>query len=392
MNRYNRIAERYINNLKNKNLYREFLEIRPLNGPLYHDGKKSFINWCSNDYNRSIQNRDLINSVVKFFKSNGIGSGGTRNISGTSEYHTRLEKKMAKIHKKESGLVFNSGFLANYSSIETLGKLFPNSKIYSDEFNHSSIIKGIKSSNLDKVIFPHNDMDILERELKYDNNKFKIILLESMYSMDGSIPNFEDIIYLKNKYNAFTFIDEIHAVGIYGDNGGGLTERYDCQDSFDIIMGGFGKGFGVQGGYITGNKYIVDSVRCSGSGFIFTTSIPPVLAFASIRSVDIVNKTIIKNYYERLNNIQYFKKRINYDTNFEFIPCNFENSHINSIYIGDSKKCRDLSKELFTKYSHYIQPIFYPTVPIGTDRLRICITHDHTFDMIDDLIDSLNKC
>lgn len=390
MNVYNKIAKQFIKNIKKENRYRKFIEIKPINGPLYRHKDKIIINWCSNDYNRSVQNLDLINAVQDFINKNGIGSGGTRNISGTTPIHRRLENNISKLHGKESGLLFNSGYLANLSSMEAIGKIFPDSIIYSDQSNHASIIKGIQLSNLPKIIFPHNDMNFLEDQMKKNINKKKIIVVESMYSMDGSITKFEDIKFLKNKYNAFTYIDEIHTVGLYGENGSGLSNYFNSQDDFDIIMGGFGKGFGTIGGYISGNKYIIDAIRSTASGFIFTTSISPAMALGSILSINNTKKNITEFSKKRLENINYFKSQIK-KSNIKLIKNNFESSHIKSVLIGDSKKTNELSSILLEKYNHYLQPINYPTVPSGTERFRICLTHDHTFEMIDKLIYDLDN-
>lgn len=387
-NYYNNLAKNFINIVKKENRYRNFIEIKPLDGPLYRYKDKKIINWCSNDYNRSIQNRDLVNAVKNFISENGIGSGGTRNISGTTAVHRRLESKVADLHNKQAGLLFNSGYVANLATLESLGKVFPNTTIYSDEQNHASIIKGIQLSKCNKIIFPHNDMNYLEDKLKNDHNT-KIIVVESMYSMDGSITNFEDIVFLKKKYNAFTFIDEIHTVGLYGDNGSGLCNQFNVSDDFDIIMGGFGKGFGTIGGYITGNSNIIDSVRSTGSGFIFTTSIPPSLTYGSILSIKHNSKNIKDYTNRRIENIKYFLKKIN-DYDIQLINNNFPLSHIKSVLIGDSIKTNKLSNILLNDFNHYLQPINFPTVPKGTERFRVCITHDHTYEMIDKLLMDLN--
>jgi 5-aminolevulinate synthase len=389
MNKYSKIAEKYISNIKNESRYRKFIEINSVKGPIYKHNGKNIINWCSNDYNRSIHNLDLINSVNNFIKKNGLGSGGTRNISGTTPQHRRLENRVALLHKKDSSLLFSSGFLANLSTLESLGKIFPNAIIYSDELNHSSIVKGIKLSNCEKVIFPHNDMEYLENKLKISKSKYNIIVVESMYSMDGSITNFHDLIYLKKKYNAFIYIDEIHTVGLYGKNGGGLVEHFNLQPHFDIVMGGFGKGFGTIGGYIAGDKNLIDCIRSTGSGFIFTTSIPPCLAFGTLLSIRNNKKNLNNFKIKRKENILYFKYKIN-KSKINLIENNFKHSHINSILIGDSNKANKLSEILLNDFNHYVQPINYPTVAKGTERFRICITHDHSLEMIDSLINNLN--
>ena len=236
MNKYVILAKKNIKLFKNTNNYRKFIPLKNTDTFLsyYESIDKYLINWCNNDYNRITQNDILKNDIIYKIKDFGIGAGGTRNISGTSPIHNLLEKKVAEMHKKEKGLIFNSGFLANFSTFETLGKLFPNATVFSDFDNHSSIIQGIKNSKLKKKIFKHNDINHLEKLLKEDNSNYKIIAIESLYSMDGSCARLEDISFLKNKYNAFTFIDEIHAVGLYGPTGSGLTEMFNLQNQFDI--------------------------------------------------------------------------------------------------------------------------------------------------------------
>jgi len=377
MNKYVILAKKNIKLFKNTNNYRKFIPLKNTDTFLsyYESIDKYLINWCNNDYNRITQNDILKNDIIYKIKDFGIGAGGTRNISGTSPIHNLLEKKVAEMHKKEKGLIFNSGFLANFSTFETLGKLFPNATVFSDFDNHSSIIQGIKNSKLKKKIFKHNDINHLEKLLKEDNSNYKIIAIESLYSMDGSCARLEDISFLKNKYNAFTFIDEIHAVGLYGPTGSGLTEMFNLQNQFDIIMGGFGKGFGTLGGYITGNEYIIDNVRLNGSGFIFTTAIPPHLTYATIKSIDFVKNNILERQIKRKKNIDYFIKLLN-KYSIPYIKTNFS-SHIIAILIGNSEKCNKISQILLNDYNHYVQPINYPTVPIGTERFRISLSFDH---------------
>lgn len=372
---------------KNQN-YRYFLPLLNSDSPISYTNK-SFINWCNNDYNRITQNEYLKNHAQNFINNYGIGAGGTRNISGTSPAHILLENKVSNLHKKNSGLIFSSGFLANFSAMESFSKIYPNADIFSDKDNHSSIIQGIKSSKLDKYIFIHNDMNHLENLLKKSKSNYKIIVIESIYSMDGSIAKLEDICFLKEKYNALTYIDEIHAVGVFGKTGAGITEMFNLQNNFDIIMGGFGKGFGTLGGYITGNKYIIDSIRCNSSGFIFTTSIPPHLALSTAKNIEFIQKNIEKYQLLRQKNVIYFKYLLN-KYNIPYIRNNFKNSHIISIYVGDAKKCYNLSKILFEKYGHYVQPINYPTVPFGTERFRISINFDHTFKQMQKFITDLS--
>lgn len=389
--RYVYPAKNYIEMLKSNGNYRYFLPIKNTNSYLSYSKNNKYINWCNNDYNRITQNNFLKQELIESINEYGIGAGGTRNISGSSPTHFMLEDTVAKLHKKDKGLIFNSGFIANFSTIETLGNLYSNASIFSDSDNHSSIIKGIKISKIrKKKIFKHNDMNHLEYLLKNDDAYYKIIVIESMYSMDGSIAPLKDICFLKEKYNTFTFIDEIHAVGVYGKTGGGFTEIYNLQDKFDIIMGGFGKGFGSIGGYITGNEHIIDSVRSNSSGFIFTTAPPPHISLSTIKNINFVQNNIIDRQIHRNKNIKYFKQMLEY-YDIPYIKNNFYQSHIIAILIGDSIKCNEISKILLEKYNHYVQPINYPTVPMGTERFRISINFDHTKLAIDNFIKSLHK-
>lgn len=391
MNKYILIAKKNIELYKNTHNYRIFIPLINSDTSISYSSlmDQYLINWCNNDYNRITHNNILKEDLIYKINELGIGSGGTRNISGTSPIHNLLEKKVARMHKKESGLIFNSGFLANFSTFETFGKLFPNSTVFSDYDNHSSIIQGIKNSKLNKKIFKHNDMNHLEKLLKEDNSYYKIIAIESIYSMDGSCAELQDICFLKNKYNAFTFIDEIHAVGVYGPTGAGLTEMLNLQNEFDIIMGGFGKGFGTLGGYITGNADIIDNVRLNGSGFIFTTSIPPHLSYATIKSIDFIKNNILERQINRKTNIEYFIKLLD-NYKIPYIKTNFNLSHIIAILIGNSEKCSKISKILLKDYGHYVQPINYPTVPLGTERFRISLSFDHTPNQINRFIKDLD--
>lgn len=386
---YSQIAQKYINQLQLNGNYRCFIPLKYVDGVIYNYYNKNVINWCSNDYNRHTQNPILKNNIIQYINDYGIGAGGTRNISGTSPLHVDLENRIANFHNQDSGLIFNSGFLANFSTLSSFGKLFPKATIYSDKDNHSSIIQGIKNSGLSKHIYHHNDLDQLQHFLKYDISQYKIIVVESIYSMDGSIIDFEKLIYLKNKYNALTYIDEIHAVGVYGETGAGLTQLFQCQKDFDIIMGGFGKGIGTIGGYITGNQYLIDAIRSIASGFIFTTSTPPHLSKITIDSINLLEENISQIQKKRNQNIRYFHQVMD-KYQIPLIENNFPESHIISILIGKSILTNQIASKLLD-LGHYIQPINYPTVPINTERFRISITDKHSLEMIDDLGYQLDK-
>ena len=254
----------------------------------YSDSKaKEVIVWCSNDYLGMGQNRIVLDAMIEAIEKAGAGSGGTRNISGTNHYHILLEREICYLHQREAALLFNSGYLANQATLSTLGKKIPGCTIFSDEKNHASMILGIKNSGAKKVIFKHNSMKDLENKLKKaDKSDAKIIAFESLYSMDGDFSPVREIVHLAKKYNALTYLDEVHAVGIYGNRGSGVAEQENVMNDIDILQGTLAKAFGVMGGYITGKKNLVDFIRSNASGFIFTTSIPPCLAagaYAAIR-------------------------------------------------------------------------------------------------------------
>lgn len=388
MSNYIKIAKNFINNTKINGNYRHFIPLIKTQPPYSLYKNMKIINWCSNDYNNLSNNLITSRKTIDFIINQGIGSGGTRNISGTSPIHTELENTIATLHNKEAGLIFNSGFLANFSSIESLGNLYPNAHFFSDKDNHASIILGIKNTRCNKYIFNHNDLNHLEYLLKKSNSSEKIIVFESLYSMDGSVSPINEISFLAKKYNALTYIDEIHAVGVYGIKGSGITNVYNNEDNIDLIMGGFGKGFGTLGGYITGNKYLIDSIRIIGSGFIFTTSMPPLITHATIENINIISSNYNLFYQKRLSNILYMRELL-YKNNISIISNNFEQSHIISILIGDSHKCYNISNRLLNEYGHYVQPINYPTVPYGTERFRICINLCHTKDMINLFVSDL---
>ncbi len=388
---YQNFFQNAINQLIEQNRYREFLDISRVCGqfPLAINNKnqQQITVWCSNDYLGLGQNNEAINAAIEAAKSFGIGSGGTRNISGTNQPLIELEKEVASLHNKEAALVFTSGYVANDATITTLAQIIPDLVVFSDQKNHASIITGIKNSRLEKRIFLHNDMDDLERLLKlYPLEQPKIIIFEAVYSMDGHIGKAVEICYLAKKYNALTFIDEVHAVGIYGKNGGGISQELNVSDKIDIIQGTFGKAFGSIGGYIAASKTIVDAIRSYGSGFIFTTSMPPMVAAAITHNIRHLKNSDQqrKIHQEKVTKLK--TKLV--EKNIKIID---NNSHIISIIIGDAALSKKISKTLLDEYKIYIQNINYPTVSKGEERLRIIITPLHTDQMIDDLVESLTK-
>lgn len=353
----------------------------------HENGCDEVVVWCSNDYMGMSQNPLVVQSMVRAAQALGAGSGGTRNISGTSLPHVVLEEEIARFHGKEAGLIFSSGYVANETSISALANHLENCVIFSDEKNHASMINGIRNSRAEKLIFRHNDMLDLEEKLQsVPRETPKLILFTAVYSMDGDIACAREICDLAEKYDALTFIDEVHAVGMYGPTGAGISEHLYLQDRIDIIQGNFAKGFGVVGGYITGSQSVIDFVRSVAPGFIFTTSIPPATAAAILTSMQVIQdgRDLRKQFWER---VYYFKQKIK-KTNLPYLD---GPGHIVPIIVGDARLCKSICDRLLEEEKIYIQPINYPTVPLGQERLRITITAEHTNVLIDQLIDALER-
>jgi 5-aminolevulinate synthase len=390
---YEQFFDNYLNRLKTDGRYRVFADIERLAGeaPLalwHHDQKvDEIVIWCSNDYMGMSQHPDVVRAMVATTKTCGAGSGGTRNISGTAHPHVLLEQEIADFHKKEAGLIFSSGYVANETTISTLGGSLSNCVIFSDEKNHASLVQGIRNSRATKYIFKHNDINDLETKLNLVNyNTPKLIVFTAVYSMDGDIACMAEISALAKKYNALTYVDEVHAVGMYGDNGAGISEMLHMQDQIDIIQGNFAKGFGVIGGYVTGKRNLIDFIRSSAPGFIFTTSIPPSIAAAALKSIEIIKngKNLRDQFWQRVN---YFKQELKKTS----LPYKESPSHIVPIVIKDAKLCKEICDRLLYEEKIYVQPINYPTVPIGQERLRLTVTAAHTHRHIDLVIEALNK-
>tara|TARA_Y100000296_G_scaffold4508_1_gene5819 strand:+ start:12 stop:1247 length:1236 start_codon:yes stop_codon:yes gene_type:complete len=348
-------------------------------------GVKKIINWCSNDYLGMGQHQQVIDSMKTALDAVGTGSGGTRNISGTTKYHVTLEDELARLHKKESALIFTSAYVANLTTLESIPKVLPDITYISDSENHASIIQGIRHSKAKKVVWKHNDLNHLEDLLKKIPDP-KCVVFESVYSMDGDISPIKQIVALCKKYNASTYLDEVHAVGLYGLTGGGISERENLQDDIDIINGTLGKAFGVQGGYIAGKKDFLDAIRSLAPGFIFTTSLSPVICAGALASVRYVkeNNDLRKQLQERSSK-----------TKYELIKSGIKvlenNSHIVPVIIGDAVKCKKISDDLLYEENIYVQPINYPTVSVGTERLRFTPGPLHTDAMIFDMVSKLKK-
>lgn len=350
---------------------------------------KNIVNWCSNDYLGMGQNQYVIDAMHTALDQTGAGSGGTRNIGGTSHYHVTLERVLAGLHRKESSLLFTSAYVANEWSLVAISRILPNVCFISDEKNHNSLIMGVKHSRANKRIFKHNDMDNLEKHLKeaVEANEMPVILFESVYSMDGDVSPIGDICDLAEKYEAFTFIDEVHAVGLYGDTGAGYCEKLGLSDRIDIINGTLGKAFGVQGGYIAGKQIIVDAIRSVAAGFIFTTSMSPVLCAGVLASVSYLkdHNVVREKHQERTAKL----KQMLIDAGMDIHPnaC----THIIPVMVNDAFKCKVASDRLLNEFGIYIQPINSPTVEVGTERLRIAPTPFHTDIMMVELVEALKE-
>jgi len=388
---YNHFFENKINDLKQEGRYRVFIDLKRKAGNYptaeYYakHSHKPVIIWCSNDYLGMGQNQEVIQAAKDAIDDVGIGSGGTRNISGTSSYHVSLEAEIAKLHQKESAILFTSGYVSNSAGLSTIAGQLPDCQIFSDEKNHASMIEGIRFSKAKKHIFKHCDMRDLENKLlKFPYDTPKIIAVESIYSMDGSVSPLYDIVALARKYNALTYVDEVHAVGLYGNHGAGMLEQMGIMHEIDFIEATLAKGFGVVGGYITGSKNAIDFIRSYASGFIFTTSLPPAICAAAQKSIEYVKK--IHTQRENLQKQAQYLRTLLRDNQFYVL----ENAtHIVPLMIGDPVICKNISDILLTAHGHYAQPINYPTVPYGTERLRFTPTPNHSNAHIESLVSAL---
>ena len=350
-----------------------------------NDLKENVTIWCSNDYLSMGQHPDVISAMHDAIDKSGAGAGGTRNISGTTNNHIKLEAELADLHHKEAALLFTSGYVSNWTTLSTLGVRIPELVILSDSSNHASMIEGIRHSRAKKIIWEHNDLNDLERALKtIDVETPKLIAFESVYSMDGDIAPIAGICDLAEKYGAMTYLDEVHAVGLYGARGGGIAEQESQFNRLTIIQGTLGKAFGTIGGYIAGSRLLVDFIRSFASGFIFTTALPPAIAAGALASV----KYLKNSNEERI--IQRQKvKQVRDGLNELGIPHLENPSHIIPVMVGDPVKCRWLSDILIKDYGIYIQPINYPTVPKGKERLRITPSIVHSEKDINHLLQAL---
>jgi 5-aminolevulinate synthase len=390
---YREILKSKLNQLKSESRYRTFVELERQTGLHPHavwnspNGPKDVVIWCSNDYLGMGQNPDAVKALTNAIDTHGTGAGGTRNISGTSAAIVALEAELAELHGKERALVLTSGYVANEASISAIAGLFDDILILSDEMNHASIISGIRYARCDKVIFRHNDVAHLEELLAAQPlDRPKLIIFESVYSMDGDTSPIAEIVALAETYNALTYLDEVHAVGMYGDEGGGIAQMRGLQDRVDIIQGTLGKAYGVVGGYIAADDVICDAVRSFGSGFIFTTALPPALAHGALASVRHLRRSTNERQAQQRQATRLKTKLRNAG-----LPLLEGDTHIIPVMVRDAAKCSRICQILLQEFSIYVQPINYPTVPVGTERLRLTPGPLHSDAMIDDLVASLLK-
>ena len=389
---FDQIFRSQLDALKSEGNYRTFAELERQRGAFpraksHKDGTvKEITVWCSNDYLGMGQHPDVVKAMVDTVHACGTGAGGTRNISGTNHAHLLLEAELADLHGKDAALLFTSGYVSNWAALSTLGSRIPNVVIFSDAGNHASMIEGVRHSRADKVIWKHNDWRDLDRKLAAVGDRPKIVAFESVYSMDGDISPIKEIVQVAKAHGALTYIDEVHAVGLYGPRGGGVTEREGVADQIDLIEGTLGKAFGVMGGYISGSAPLCDFIRSFASGFIFTTALPPAVAAAATASIKHLKTSQIERDRQRE---QVAKLRAKLDR--VGIPHMANDSHIIPVMIGDPVKCRMISDILMRDWGIYVQPINYPTVEKGTERLRITPSPFHTDADIDHLANALSS-
>ena len=388
---YNKYFTDALGRLRDERRYRVFADLERIAGRFPHaiwhspQGAKEVVIWCSNDYLGMGQHPKVIGAMVETAARMGTGAGGTRNIAGTTHPIVGLEHELADLHGKEAALVFSSGYVSNQTGISTIAKLMPNCLILSDALNHNSMIEGVRQAGGEKIIFRHNDIAHLETLLAAaDAGRPKLIVFESLYSMDGDVAPLKRICNLADRYGAMTYVDEVHAVGMYGRRGGGISERDGVANRIDVIEGTLAKAYGCLGGYITGSRALIDAVRSYAPGFIFTTALPPAVCAAATAAI----RHLKTSHWER-DRHQDRAARTKAVLTAAALPVMSSPTHIVPLFVGDPERCKEASDLLLAEHGIYIQPINYPTVPKGSERLRLTPSPYHDDGLIDDLAEAL---
>jgi 5-aminolevulinate synthase len=387
---YNSFFDGALAQLRNERRYRVFADLERVAGRYPHavwhspQGQRDVVVWCSNDYLGMGQHPKVIGAMVETATRMGTGAGGTRNIAGTNHPLVELERELAELHRKEAALVFTSGYISNETGIATLAKLMPGCVVISDAFNHNSMIEGVRRSGCEKAIFRHSDLGHLEELLKAAGSRPKLVVFESLYSMDGDVAPVSAICDLAERYGAMTYCDEVHAVGMYGPRGGGICERDGAMHRVDVIEGTLAKAFGCLGGYITGTTAMIDAVRSYAPGFIFTTALPPAVCAAATAAIRHLKASGLERerHQDRAARVKAVLTSVG-------LPLMASDTHIVPVFVGDPENCKTASDLLLEEHGIYIQPINYPTVPKGTERLRITPSPYHTDALIDGLAEAL---